>query len=146
MIELWYENRRKIIHEDIIRNSIRLMCKCAFIDKNNKLTGDFDAMINTGAHTSIIPKFIWNKCLVNLYDDTFLMGVKNNLLCSIPCYYGEVALVLLDYKENYLKPIKSLCYLSKTDEVPLIIGFHGCLEKFKLVSNFPENKAYLEQV
>jgi hypothetical protein len=56
---------------------------------------------------------------------------------------AEITATFID-GEHISPPLVMRAYLVDTDRVPLLIGFEDVLTKCRLVSDFPDDIAYLE--
>ena len=103
-----------------------------------------DALIDTGAHISVIPFYIWKKLNIQIIAEHETSGLVPDR--NIPVNVGYVKAKLIDEDGNASKEIKFLSYLAFTSKIPLILGMRDFLEKFNLHVLFSQNKAYLEEV
>lgn len=122
---------------------IRLKCALRFLTKNG-LSAPYPAIIDTGAHTSVIPKFIWMESVHQIYGEHKIYGISKNKECVIPCNIGIVGCIIVDDEDNETRELRISAFLANTDEIPLIIGFKDVLEKFKMVIEFSKNNAFIE--
>ena len=104
--------------------------------------GPYLAIIDTGAHTSVIPARIWKMSEHRVLGDHYIAGLVPNAKLDVKV--GEVTGVFVDILNNS-KEYKFLSFLSPTDRTPLILGFKELLSEFKLVINYPENTVWLEE-
>lgn len=105
-----------------------------------------DALIDTGAHTSILPKTVWKSIKMKKLKSYDIQGISTRPECRIPCEVGRVTAKFIDEKGNSSKEIEMKAFLALTDEVPLIIGFKDALSKFKVYFERKKNVAFLEKV
>lgn len=121
---------------------IRLIAQIKF----NELDIPEDAIIDTGAHISVIPFYLWKKLKVQFLAEHKMRGIIPNKECEIPVMVGKVKAKIVDHFGNDSKEIDFLAYLVYTNKVPLIIGMRDLLEKFDLYILFSQNKAFLEEL
>lgn len=117
----------------------RLFAKIKF----NNLEFPEDAFVDTGAHISLIPFYIWKKLDAQIIAEHEMKGPIPEK--TIPVNVGYVKATLLDEEGNMSKQIKFLSYLAFTNKVPLILGIRDLLEKFDLHILFSQNTGYLEE-
>jgi|TARA_B100000315_G_C14472507_1_gene539044 predicted aspartyl protease len=118
---------------------IRIFCKIKF----ESLSTTEDAIIDTGAHISVIPYEVWSNMDVKIETNHIMKGAIPGK--EMPVKVGYVKAKLVD-ENNKSRDISFLSYLALTNKVPLILGMRDLLEKFDLHILFSENKSYLEQV
>lgn len=123
---------------------VRLMCSIRFKTLKG-WTRPFRGVIDTGAHTTLLPLSLWKQLLCKSIKKTLIQGIAAREECSIPVIIGKVYGQLLDEEGNQFKESEILSYLALTDEVPLIIGFKDLLDKFKGYFDYQGKEAYLEQ-
>lgn len=104
-----------------------------------------DALIDTGAHTSILPKSIWKGVKTEKLGSYDIQGISNKPECRIPCEVGRITAKFIDESGNASCEAEMQAFLALTDEVPLIIGFKDLLSKFKVCFDRMKNIAYLEE-
>lgn len=122
---------------------IRLKCGAQFKTKNG-WTKPYPAIIDTGAHTSVIPLSIWKQTTHELLGDYKMFGIAKKEECSIPVKIGKVMGIIVDEFGNQSNELNCCALLADTDNVPLIIGFKGVLENFRVVFDYKKNVAYVE--
>lgn len=120
---------------------IRLTSDVMFRGKSEWI-GPYSAIVDTGAHISVIPRRIWSKSDVKIFADHEMRGIVPINECSIPVIVGEIDAMVVDEKDN-TKEISVLCYFALTDEIPLILGFKTLLEEFECCFNYRENRAFI---
>lgn len=102
------------------------------------------AIIDTGAHISLVPFSIWKNAKVEHITDHYLQGVIPKKDCTIPVSIGRVSCVLLDRQGNVSSELEMLAYLALTDEIPLVLGFKDLLSRFKVCFDYDKREAYIE--
>ncbi len=108
-------------------------------------SGVYDAIIDTGAHTTLIPLSIWKRILAKSIIKSAVQGISSKPGCSIPVIIGKVRCALSDEAGNLSQELETTAYLALTDETPLILGFKDLLDKFKIYFNYQNKEAYLEE-
>ena len=103
-----------------------------------------DALIDTGAHISILPLYLWKNLNVEIITEHKTGGIVPDK--NIPVNVGYVKANIIDESGNISRDIKFLSYLAFTNKIPLILGMRDLLEKFELHVLFSQNKAYLEEI
>jgi len=104
-----------------------------------------DALIDTGAHTTIIPSSLSEQIEKEVLGDHSVKGLVAKEECALPVKVAWVWINIVDREGNETGELKIRAYLASTDEVPLIIGFKDLLEKFKLFVDVPERTGYIEK-
>ncbi len=104
-----------------------------------------DAIIDTGAHTSILPKSIWKGIKTKKTGSYDIQGISSKTECRIPCDVGQITAQFIDESGSISKELKITAFLALTDEVPLIIGFKDILSEFKVCFNRKKNIAFLDE-
>jgi len=102
-----------------------------------------DGLIDTGAHISVIPFYIWKKLNVDVVAEHKMSGAVPDKI--LPVNVGYVKGKFIDEYGNESKEIRFLSYLTFTNKVPIILGIRDLLEKFDLCILFSQNKAYIEE-
>ncbi len=123
-----------------IKPAIRLFCKSKFLGTEYAEK----AIVDTGAHISLIPFQFWKDLEVEVVAEHEMKGPIPEK--SMPVNVGYVKARILDEYSNQSREIEFLSYLAFTNKVPLILGMRDLLEKFDLHLLFSENRAYLEEV
>jgi hypothetical protein len=123
---------------------IRLKCFIQFKTENG-WSKPYDAIVDTGAPTSLIPHYIWNKVEHIFIADHQVQGISSRPECAVPVKIGKVSCVLFDEEGNQTRELKIHTYLALTSEVPLIIGFKDILSQFSTYFDYSALEAYIEQ-
>ena len=105
----------------------------------------YEAIIDTGAHTSVIPRYIWEGIYAEEKVDHFVQGIVPKKECSLPVKVSIVRGVLFDDELNHTKEVEFYSFCAIDDRVPLILGFKGLLERFTICFNISSGVAYLEE-
>jgi hypothetical protein len=122
---------------------LRLLCRIAF-KTTTGWTKPFPAIIDTGAHTSLIPLNIWSLTDAQILADHYVKGLVPKPECKIDVKVGTVTGVLLD-RQNSSKEYRFLSFLATTNDVPLILGFKELLSKLRLYIDPQTSTAWLEE-
>ena len=121
---------------------IRLWCGIKF-ETDNGLTATYPAIVDTGAHISLIPKRIWSTSKVKILADHYVRGLIPKPECKMGVKVGEISGYLVD-QEGITSKYKSSSYLAPTNDVPIIMGFRELLTKFRVCFDYPD-EAWLEE-
>ena len=121
---------------------IRLWCGIKF-ETDNGLTATYPAIVDTGAHISLIPKRIWSTSKVKILADHYVRGLIPKPECKMGVKVGEISGYLVD-QEGITSKYKFLGYLAPTNDVPIIMGFRELLTKFRVCFDYPD-EAWLEE-
>ncbi len=144
MIKLYF---REFHDLDLVAKGAKSHIIRVFVDVRFKTrdgwTNPYPAILDTGAHASLIPFRIWNKCPVNVTTDHVVRGVVPKKECAMPILIGDISCVLVD-REQQSEELTISAYLALTDDIPLIVGFWDLLEKFKICMDYRSKEAYLE--
>ena len=102
------------------------------------------AIIDTGAHISLIPFQTWEGLNVDVIAEHYTAGVVPGE--TMPVKVGYVKAMLLDEFGNESKEIRSLAYLALTNRVNLLLGVRDILERFALHIDFVKDEAYMQEI
>ena len=124
-------------------NIIRLKCGVQF--RTPEGWGlPYSGVVDTGAHTSVLPFSVWKEVVVKHQQDYTVFGLSKKEECALSGTLAKVNLLLIDEKGNQSKEMEATFFLAETDQVPIILGFNGLLDKFKVTFNLIENSGYIE--
>ncbi|ODS41560.1 MAG: hypothetical protein A7315_01440 [Candidatus Altiarchaeales archaeon WOR_SM1_79] len=115
--------------------------KCGFLFEGTEIPRI--AIVDTGAHTSVIPFRFWRNMNVEILAKHYTAGIVPGK--KIPVNVGYIIGKLVDSEGNESKEIQFLSYLSFTNKITLLLGMRDLLEKFDLHLKFSENKAWLKE-
>ena len=102
------------------------------------------AIIDTGAHISVLPLSIWRLLDLEIIGSSKLRGIIPKEECEVDVSVGIVKCLLLDEEGNQTNEMKVHSLLALTDAVPILIGFKDLLDRFMLHSNYP-NEAWVKE-
>ena len=102
------------------------------------------AIIDTGAHISLIPFQTWEGLNVDVIADHYTAGVVPGE--TMPVKVGYVKAILLDEFGNESKEIRFLAYLALTNRVNLLLGVRDILEWFALHIDCVNDEVYLQEI
>lgn len=122
----------------------RLICNTKFKTFNG-WTKSYDAIIDTGAHISIIPLEIWQDLETEIFADYYVRGLSPKKECSVDFKIAKVELIIFDESGNMAPELEIFAYLAMDDGIPLILGFKTLLDEFKICFNHKDDKAWLEK-
>jgi len=105
----------------------------------------YEAIIDTGAHTSVIPKYIWEGVQEEEKAEHSIQGIVVKKECSLPVKVSIIKGMLFDEDFNHTKEVEFYSFCAMGDRVPLILGFKGLLERFTICFNISSGVAYLEE-
>ncbi|RLG25866.1 hypothetical protein DRN76_02165 [Methanosarcinales archaeon] len=120
---------------------LRVMAKVRFKTPFG-YTKPYDAVVDTGAHTSLLPLEIWQDLETKILADYEVRGVAPKPECKVDVKVSKIKCVVFDELGNQ-KGFEIFAYLASVGDIPLILGFKDLLEKLDLHIEFSENKAWL---
>lgn len=110
--------------------------------KSKGFTDPYPAIIDTGAHTSVIPLKIWKDAEHKIFAQHYIKGIVPSARMDVEV--GELSAVLVDLV-NVSNEYKFLSYFSPNDSTPLILGFKELLSNFKLTIDHSKKFVWLEE-
>jgi len=125
-------------------NFIRVKCRTKFKRMRGDYTEPITGLLDTGAFISLVPYDIWQDMEVDILTTYEMRGVVPKKECKVNVDVGKIKCRIVDEFGNKSGEIETYTYLSRTNRVPLIIGFKGLLERFKIVIDCEKNNAYLD--
>ncbi len=122
---------------------IRLLANVQFVRTDGRLSKVVEAIVDTGAHTSVLPQRLWQRFAVEIdEEDVTLGGINDRPECQIPASLGRVRCFLTDETGQFSSELDVPCFLAKTDRVPLILGFANLLSQFKICFDYENREAF----
>ena len=101
------------------------------------------ALVDTGAPYSLLPASLWTMLNVNPITEMSLRGIVPGHAAELDTRLASVSAQLLD--ATHRSPQLSLwALLTDTDQVPLVLGWAGCLDRATLMVKSQRNQAWLE--
>ncbi len=122
---------------------LRILCDARFKTPQGWTEARYTIM-DTGAHTSLLPLSLWKKLETNILADYFVRGLVPNKECKMDVKVGWITGVIMDNEGNATSEIKFRAFLALVDNIPLIIGFKDLLEKYHLEIDVRANIAFIE--
>ena len=122
---------------------IRLKGLVSFLKQDGKWSKLHAAIIDTGAHTSVLPEKIWKVAERKVILDYELRGINPRPECAILAQLAEITCTLYDSSGNHSDDLLMPSLLAQSNKVPLILGFAGLLSKFEVRFNYQAESAYL---
>ena len=102
------------------------------------------AIIDTGAHTSTLPKWLWSEIERTKLTDHHVRGLVPGKECVMDVEVAWVRAMIVDVEGNRTDEIRFRALLVPSDEIPIVIGFKDLLERFEVCFNFPQRRAHIE--
>jgi len=119
----------------------RVVAGVLFPATNGEPFSDF-AYVDTGAPMSVVPQRIWQNCSVEITAEHEVKGLALPTTRGIPAYVGRIGFSLLDNGRAVVH-LRPLVYLARSNSVPLLLGIHEVLARFRLEVDFPRRTACL---
>ncbi len=107
-------------------------------------TQPFSAIIDTGAHTSVIPLSIWKEIAYTKQGKHKIFGLSKKEECSLIGELAQVSLILIDDEASQTKELNAIAFLAETDQIPVILGFKGLLEHLRVAFDYQNELAYAD--
>jgi len=120
-----------------IKTRIQFKTKSGYSNK-------WSAIIDTGAHTSILPFHVWKDIEIEVLCEHKIYGLIPKKECGIPVLIANIKGFLLDEFGNKTKELKFLSCLAYNDDIDILLGFRDLLNNLKLFIDVQNDKAYLE--
>lgn len=102
----------------------------------------YDAIVDTGAPISLIPKFIWEKTQRTELADHYAGGVGGG---RVPVKVAKVSCQLVDEFDHRTRELEIHAYLTKRGRVPLIVGFKDLLAQLTNHFDYRVREAWVEE-
>lgn len=121
----------------------RLLADVRFVQADGRLSESRDAIVDTGAHTSVLPFSLWQQLAVEIDEEGVAFGgINDRPECRIPASLGKARCFLTDETGQLSPELNIPCFLAKTDRVPLILGFANLLSRFKICFDYEDDEAF----
>ena len=103
------------------------------------------AIIDTGAHISVLPLSIWRLLDLEIIGTSKLRGIIPKEECELEVSVGIIKCIMLDEDGNQTDEMETHFLLALTDEVPILIGFKDLLDRFTIHCDYQRKEAWLEK-
>jgi hypothetical protein len=143
-VNLWFESKQRLLSSNVQDEILKVFCNISLLEEDKSWSPIWNAILDTGAHTTLIPKYIWEKLYYESLSESLFLGIKSNLLCSVPCKVARVMGVILDEEGHNTEPFIMNAYLAKSNDVPLIMGVSTAMDRFQLNIDYPNRKGFLD--
>lgn len=132
----------KSLEKGIKVTNIRIIAKVRFKTKT-EWSESFSAIVDAGSPLSVIPKEVWESCVISKLYKSQIKGIVPDKNVFIPATFGSIEGVLIDEKQ--CSPLlEANALFAERSDIPLILGFSNLIEKMKLVVNYPKRKSWVE--
>lgn len=121
---------------------IRLKCLIGLKATNSYVFAE--AIIDTGAYISIVPGGLAEKIQKEIKGKDKLKGINLREECAIHVDIGKTNCILFDEEYNFTSEMEIPAAFTKTDDVPLILGFANLLSRFQVYFDHRKKTAYIE--
>jgi len=125
---------------------IRLMAEAEFRLSDGSFTEPLEAIFDTGAPFGVSPRILGRNLdkEIHVPEATF-GGLSRRKVCQIRCSIGTVHGRLCGEEGHFTGVYDFPAFLTKTDRVPLILGFAGLVEKFTTPFDYRTGEAWIEE-
>jgi len=132
-------NALKSVFEEPISDSITIEIPISFSLEGNEWTNEYICKVDSGAYMTLLPESAFSKLKPTRWIPYQLYGVVNTPECQINCKISKVK-AKLKSPNNKESPIFELWVsFAESDNIPLLLGMLGILDKFKSTLNPIEN-------
>jgi len=114
-----------------------------FSQGEGKFGPEWYGILDTGAPVSLIPKSMWEGCPALKLKDTTVRGIIDRPECALEVVDGWIGGILTD-GQSMSEPLTIRAHLAHTDDIPLLLGFSGLLDRAEVRFSIERGKAYLE--
>ena len=121
----------------------RLICRAAFYREDGELGPERYGILDTGAPVSLIPQKIWQDYPILKLKDTTVKGIVDRPESVLQVIDGVIGIILTD-GESISEPLTVRAHLAHTDDIPLLLGFSGLLDRADVRFSVNRSEAYLE--
>ncbi|MBL7183170.1 MAG: hypothetical protein ISS50_01840 [Anaerolineae bacterium] len=122
----------------------RLLVWVSFLTVDGELTDPELAIVDTGAPLSLIPQDIWQGCRYLRMRDDVIRSVVPKPDCELAVIDGVVACILRDDAGQMSELLTIRAHLAHSENVPLLLGFSGLLDRADVHFSVKSHEAYLE--
>ncbi len=131
------------VRDDPLVVVTRLICRVTFCGEGGELGPERYGILDTGAPVSLIPKRMWQGYPVLKLKDTTVRGIIDRPECALEVIDGVIGTILTD-GESTSEPLTIRAHLAHTDNIPLLLGFSGLLDRADVCFSVNRSEAYLE--
>jgi len=121
----------------------RLICRVTFCGERGELGPERYGILDTGAPVSLIPKRMWQGYPVLKLRDATVRGIIDRAECALEVIDGVIGATLTD-GESTSEALTIRAHLAHTDDIPLLLGFSGLLDRADVHFSVERREAYLE--
>jgi hypothetical protein len=134
----------QLLKKNLAVPAVRVVGELRFVlSDGHRFSESVEYVLDTGSPYVVVPKSLWSGIWKGKQKRHAVIhpGMGGKLEGAI----AEVKLLLQDaQKRTPSILIRAKAFLAKSDDVPLIVGFHSVLENFVFHSNYPQKQVYLE--
>jgi len=123
---------------------IRLLGRIA-LKTSTGFTTPRKAIMDTGAHISVLPLNIWRLLDLETIGTSKLRGIVPKEECELEVSVGIVKCIIADKNGNKTNELEVHSLLALTDNVPILIGFKDLLDRFVIHSDYQSKEAWIEE-
>ena len=131
------------VRDDPLVVVTRLICRVTFYREGGESGPEWYGILDTGAPVSLIPKRMWQGYPVLKLKDTTVRGIIDRPECALQVIEGVIGTILTD-GESMSEPLTIRAHLAHTDDIPLLLGFSGLLDRADVHFSVKSHEAYLE--
>jgi hypothetical protein len=103
-----------------------------------------EGIIDTGAYVTVLPNSFAAELELEAVGHYSLSGINRRPECAIPVVVAYGFCILFDEQGHRSPELRVPCYVSQTDEVPVILGIGGLLSEFEFCFDHRKHVAYLK--
>jgi len=121
----------------------RLICRVTFCGERGELGPERYGILDTGAPVSLIPKRMWQGYPALKLRDATVRDIIDRAECALEVIDGVIGATLTD-GESTSEALTIRAHLAHTDDIPLLLGFSGLLDRADVHFSVERREAYLE--